>query len=63
MGAADVAGGDETAAVHGVVTANAAGDRAAVLAHLETLLLALGREDAAEVVRRAKGGVELKPKG
>ncbi len=48
-----MAGGDETAAVHGVVTANAAGDRAAVLANLETLLLALGRVESAEVVRRA----------
>lgn len=43
-------GGDERAAVHALLAAVA--DRPAALAALETLLLALGREEAAGIVGR-----------
>lgn len=57
-------GGDERAAVHHLLGAIAAGDRTATLSHLEHLLLALGRAEAAAIVRGNAGpaGCELRPK-
>jgi hypothetical protein len=45
-------GGDERAAIHHLLGAIAAGDQVGTLADLETLLLVLGRTDAAALVQR-----------
>ena len=45
-------GGDERAAIHHLLGAIASGDQVGTLADLETLLLVLGRTDAAALVQR-----------